>query len=131
MGAAALEDYAYIARGLVDYGQFLGDESDLELAARVAYWGWERFHRQNAWYHQDRTLLAPVAGEEVLSDSAYPAASAVLIEASLHIAALTDDRQLRERSLSALNRGQQHLATAPFWYAGQLGAVRQALTSGN
>ena len=131
MGTAALEDYAYIAQGLVDWVKYQGEESDLEIAARVANWGWQRFHRHNAWYHQDRTLLAPVAGEEILSDAAYPAASAVLIGASLRIAALTGDGQLRERSLSALNRGQQYLEAAPFWYAGQLGAVRQALTAAN
>ena len=75
----------------------------------------------------DSTLLAPSGGEEIVADGPYAAASAILIESSLRLAKIRGDQDLRDRSLSALNRGQQYIQAAPFWYVSQLGAIRLAL----
>jgi uncharacterized protein YyaL (SSP411 family) len=127
LGSASLEDYAYVGRGLIDWAMYSQSESDMGLALEVIQQGWARFYRDNAWYQGDGTLLAPASGEEMLSDAANPAPSAVLIQNSLILADRLSDEVLRSRALSALNRGEIMLSRLPFWHVSQLQALGMAL----
>ena len=127
IGAASLEDYAYSARAVFDWAKLNNNEEDMKVALQIARQGWSRFYRNNGWYQGDGTLLAPVAGEEMPTDSANPAPSAVLIGVSLELAQEFDDQGLKNLALSASNRGQSYLQGAPFWFVSQLQALALAL----
>ncbi len=129
IGVASLEDYAYVARGLLDWAEISNSESDYKLSMEIAKLGWLRFYRNNGWYQGDDTLLAPASGKEMLTDSANPAPSAVLISTSLKLAKYYSDKALREKALSALNRREDLLVQAPFWYVSQLEAISLALAN--
>ena len=128
VGTASLQDYAYVTRGLLDHARLTGSEEDYRLAQKIAAQGWNHFHRENAWYREQDTLLAPPPGEEVLTEGATPAPDAVLITASLELADRFGDRNLRDRALSALNRRYDLLKRAPFWFVTRLSALELALT---
>ena len=127
IGAASLEDYAYVSRALFHWADYTHSAEDHDLAMTVAKQGWKKFYRNNAWYQGDDTLLAPISGEEILSDSSNAAPSSILISTSLDLAAKFSDENLRNQALSALNRGERTLARAGFWYVSQLDAVSKAL----
>jgi uncharacterized protein YyaL (SSP411 family) len=129
LGAASLEDYAFVSRGLLDWAQFSSSDNDYRLAMEISRQGWERFYRGNGWYQGDNSLLAPGVAEEILADGAIPAPSAVLISTSLALAEKYSNTEMSNRSLSALNRSERLLTEAPFWYVSQLQAVSLALDS--
>lgn len=127
IGAASLEDYAYVARALYDWAEYSNDEKDFDIALKIAKLGWQKFYRDNGWYQGDGTLLAPASGEELLADAASSAPSAILISTSLRLAKWFDDDRLKNSALSALNRGETALTRSPFWFVSQLNAIELAL----
>ncbi len=128
-GTASIQDYAYVARALVDYASAFGSEEDYGLAASVARAGWEKFYRGNAWYRQDGSLLTPPAGSEVMEDGPTPSPAAILIGVSFEIATREQDSAWLERIRGAVNRGQENLASAPYWYVSHMGAIQTVIDS--
>ncbi len=128
IGAGSVEDCAYVSHALYKWAMLPGNKSDLEIVSRMVNEGWRRFHENNGWYAGDDTLLAPTSGSEIIADSANPSPSAELILVTLKLAKIQNNTSLREMALSALNRGESELTIAPFWYVGQLAALRQAVS---
>jgi uncharacterized protein YyaL (SSP411 family) len=128
LGSASLEDYAYVAAGLLSWARLNDRRQDYVEARSVAEAAWSRFYRDNGWYQEDGTLLAPTSAEEMVADGAMASPAAVVIEVSLELAAYFDDEGMRRRALSALNRGDTLLSRAPYWYASQLGARALAIS---
>ena len=126
VGSAAIEDYAYVARGLYDWAQLTGETEDYRQAEMVLAQGWKRFYQNNAWSYADTSVLPPADGEEILSEdsSASPSASLIGTTVALHNAGELSDPSLYTAALSALNRGEAQLRNNPFWYASQIGAMQ-------
>ena len=131
IGAASLEDYAYVSNALQHWAVFSNSAEDFEIARDIAVQGWNKFHRQNGWYQGDDTLLAPVSGQEMIADAASPSPSAMLISTSLALAERFSDDGLRAKALSALNRSEQTLTRAPYWFVSQLDAIDQDIRREN
>ena len=127
LGASSLEDYAYVAKGIVDWAEYVESEADLQLALSIVDQGWKRFYRSYGWYQGDATLLAPASGELMLSDAASASPSGILIKTSIKLARLFENAEMEKRALSALNRGDEYLSRAPFWYVSQLQAIDHVL----
>ena len=126
-GSASLEDYAYVANGLFHWAELTGEAADYQQALDVVKAGWQRFNRLNGWYQEDGTLLAPSSASELIPDGASASPAAVLIATSLKLARYFDDKALENSALSALNRGDDLLMNASFWYASQLDAISVAI----
>lgn len=122
LGPGELEDYAYAAAGLLSYAEVSGEPQDRELAAKLARQGWARFHRESGWKLQQTSLLATRASEAIVSDGALPSPSSVLIRTSWRLGG----KELRTKTLSALNTGYAELDRGVFWFASQV-AVMNAL----
>lgn len=126
-GSASVEDYAHVSGGLLDWALFTNSEADVQLAYRIADEGWRRFYRGNGWYWGESALLPPQAGQQLLPDGAIQSPSAALIETSLRLAEIMDDRAFGNRALSALNRAPEQLAAEPFWHVSQLMLIEKLL----
>ncbi|MGI9319458.1 MAG: thioredoxin domain-containing protein [bacterium] len=126
-GTASLQDFAYVARGLWDSAQLSQDEEIQQIAARIARQGWAVFYRNNAWYLEHSSLLAPPSGSELIEDGSSASPAGVLIGVSIDIAVQTGDEQWLTMIYAALNRGQQLLIASPYWYVSQMRAVQLAL----
>jgi uncharacterized protein YyaL (SSP411 family) len=117
VGTAGLEDYALVARGLLDLAEISGSQQDLDWAEQLVRTAWSRFWEQGRWYLTDRPLLPGMSGEPVLADEALPAASAVLIESTRRLLDLGRPTVSREVLDAALSSGNALLVVDAFWYA--------------
>ncbi len=79
IGQAALEDYAYVARGLWDWGRLSGSGEDLALARRLAARAWALFFTSDGWRRTEDLLIPGMAVEAALTDGPLPSPAAVLI----------------------------------------------------
>lgn len=116
VGAAALEDYAYVAEGLLAWADASGDAEAARQARAIARAAWSFFYTANGWRIGEPGWLAAEAGQDIVADGPLPSPSAVLIAVSLALGE-RGDAELRRRALGALNSGHELLKEDPFWYA--------------
>jgi len=116
VGAAALEDYAYVAEGLLTWADASGDAEAARQARAIARAAWSLFYTAKGWRIGEPGWLAAEAGQDIVADGPLPSPSAVLIAVSLTLGE-RGDAELRRRALGALNSGHELLKEDPFWYA--------------
>ncbi|WP_126457013.1 thioredoxin domain-containing protein [Sulfuriflexus mobilis] len=117
IGQATLEDYAYVAQGLVDWARYTDKAGDFSLAMQVIEQAWSRFYTRQGWRLTESSLLAMTSTEVMLADGPIPSASAVLVQASLDVLQHTDNADLRKRVMLAVAAGQEMLLAEPYWFA--------------
>jgi uncharacterized protein len=127
VGAVALEDYAYVSLGLLEWARLTGKESDYIQAKQVAAAAWKRFYGPRGWRLSETSLIEAENGQDVITDGPMPSPSAVLAEVSLRLAEQTQDAALRDRALSALDSGHNQVQRNLFWYASHIGAMAAAI----
>lgn len=115
IGESTLEDYAFVARGLKDWGLVSGSEPDLALSERLVGLAWERFYRDDGWLLSAEPLLPSIPAETVLSDSPLPSPAAILIDLTLE----APDTELAAKARQALELGMAPSARSPFVFASQ------------
>ncbi len=123
LAGAELEDYAYVARGLLDYAEAAGVEEARRDALRLAQAAWKQFADAQGWRREKQALLATVRPEAVLADGPVASPSAVLIHASLRLG----DAGLAARAREALQWYSPAMGRDPFSYPSQVLAYRQAV----
>jgi len=127
LGDAALEDYAYVAQGLVDWYGYNKDKQVLTQAQAIVRQAWQRFYSDEGWLLAEGLIPGISAREAIIADGPMPSPSATLIRVSLKLAALTNDKTLLNLAKSALNRGHKILKTDNFWYAAHIAAMSDIL----
>ncbi len=115
IGEATLEDYAFVARGLADWGALSGSPPDLALSKRLVKQAWGRFHRNGGWALAAEPLLPAVPSEPAFPDSPLPSPAAVLMALTLE----GEDADLIARARTALEKGLPVVAANPFAFSGQ------------
>ncbi len=117
VGAVALEDYAYVAQGLLEWARLTNEARDYETARVVATAAWRQFYSERGWRLSGVTLIQAGADEAAIADGPLPSPSAVLIETSLEISDKTGDAALKKMSLAALEKGRSAVRQDAFWHA--------------
>ena len=123
VGSASLEDYAYVARGLLAWADVSGEAGDYELVRQLLEAGWRRFHTDQGWRRAAEPLLPQVPTEPMLADGPLPSPSAVLIDTSLALAKRLKDAKLEAKTLSVLRQDYPQLSTSPFVHATHIGVL--------
>jgi uncharacterized protein YyaL (SSP411 family) len=118
LGPAELEDYAYVAEGLLAFAA-LEDLGDRERARRLVEEAWEKFHGPQGWTLTVAPLLARPYYQRIVPDGPTPSPSAVLIRTSWQLGG----KALRTRALQGLNVGYEILDQGVFWYATQVATM--------
>lgn len=126
-GQPSVEDYAYVAQGLWAWAEFTGKEQDHALVRRIIAEAWRRFYAEEGWTLAEQSVIGVNSRRAVLEDGAMPSPSAIIAETSLKLAQRYQDEALRDRVLSALNRGHSVLRRAPLWFATHVEAMLLAL----
>ena len=117
VGAVALEDYAYVTHGLLEWSRLTNESRDYAQARDVARVAWERFYSKNGWQLSEQRLIQMGKGEDAVTDGPMPSPSAVLIAASLALAEKLGDDALRRQAQAAQERGRGAVRQDPFWHA--------------
>jgi len=122
IGNASLEDYAFVAHGLLAWSRLEDIDpalaaADRALAARLVRHAWARYRVPGGWRLSERDLIPYGRAEPVMADAETPSPSAVLVETTLAVAAATADETLAARARAALRVQHEALVTTPFLYA--------------
>lgn len=118
---AELEDYAFVARGLLDYAEAAGVEAARKDALKLAQAAWKQFADAQGWRREKQALLATVRPEPALADGPVVSPSAVLIQTTLRLG----DPALGARAREALQWYSPAMGNDPFSYPTQVLAYRQ------
>ncbi|MEM7404433.1 MAG: DUF255 domain-containing protein [Pseudomonadota bacterium] len=126
-GAASLQDYAYVAAGLLDAAQRWRDASLMQTAVRIVETGWTLHFDAGAnggWTRAPADVIALAQPVTALSDRSRPAASAVLLETTRRMLAEPGVRsRLGEQFALATSVADLELAETPFFYASHIVAL--------
>ena len=120
---ATLQDYAYVARGLIAFAKAYGGETHWTLARGIVEGAWERFRTPEGWRLSDARGLPYAGVEPALADGPMPSPSAVLLDATMHVADRFDDDALRERARAALLTGDAGIRQGAFFHATRIRAL--------
>jgi uncharacterized protein YyaL (SSP411 family) len=121
VGQAGLEDYAFVARGLLDWSEVSGRKEDRKTALLMVRQAWQRFYGEHGWQLTDAMWLRYGAGDTLIPDGVMPSPAEVLIACSLRL----DNKELAQMAIRALNVGETEIMLGPFWYASRIGVIRQ------
>jgi uncharacterized protein YyaL (SSP411 family) len=116
-GDAGLEDAAYLSKGLLDWASLTDNKTDYQKAMKLAEKSWQWFFTDEGWKLNRNALLKYKETEPAIAEGPLPSPSAVLIQASLELAAQTGHRALevQARQSTALSAGI--VLKQPFWHA--------------
>lgn len=114
LGEASLEDYAFVANGLMSWAEVTGAKADRELAIRLVKEAWRLFY-DRGWRLADRPLLPAMPAEAALADAPLPSPAAVVLELSLK----SGEAELSGRAAGALELGRGPVSENPFLYTTQ------------
>lgn len=121
IGAAGLEDYSLVAKGVKVYAKFTKSKIANNFSIALAKQAWERFYKNDGWYLAETPLIKYTVGKFVLEDSPLPSPSAILINVSMEL----KDYQLNKLAKEALQQGADKIEEAPYWYASQIDTLRR------
>ncbi len=113
IGSAGLEDYAYVAAGLRDWGLHRGSPEDLRIAEGLVREAWKRFFTDEGWLTGEGMLIPGIAREAAVTDGALPSASAIVIRLTLE----SRPPELDDEAERALRIAYRPALEAPLWHA--------------
>ncbi|MGD8711635.1 MAG: DUF255 domain-containing protein [Thiohalophilus sp.] len=131
LGQVGLEDYAYVAQGLLDYADYAEDAVALKAAGELIHQAWQRFYSPAGWQLQEQPLLKYSSRQAVLADGPMPSPSAVLIAATNRWLGQFQEGSLKGQIVSALEQHSAALHETPFWFASHIMQLDQAGLSGD
>jgi len=125
-GQVSLEDYAYVAEGMLAWARLSGNDKAWNVSKKIALAGLKRFHNLNGWQFSEQLIIPYDARELVLADNTMPSSSAVLLEALLTIADHDKDDELRKKALDYIDPDYSELNSSPLWYATHISLLANA-----
>jgi uncharacterized protein YyaL (SSP411 family) len=79
LGSGTLEDYAFVANGLLAWHRLTGDQRSRDTAHQLFEAAWERFHDGDLWHLDRRPLLRYGEGQRVIEDHFMPSPTSTLL----------------------------------------------------
>ena len=114
---ATLQDYAYVARGMIAFAKAHGHDEHWALARTIVDGAWRRFRVPGGWRLSDAEGLPYAGVEPAIADGPMPSPSAVLLDATMQVADRFGDGALAARARAALLAGDAGLRPAAFFHA--------------
>ena len=123
VGRGSLQDYAYVAEGLLSLARTTHSADDYELVRRILVDAWQRFHTEHGWRRVGESLIPMLQPSSAMSDGPIPSPSATILAATLETAAFLHDQELRGQAEAAMRRTGPILAEQPFFYASHVAVL--------
>jgi uncharacterized protein YyaL (SSP411 family) len=126
-GRPSLEDYAYVAQGLVEHAGVTGHPSDLDFSGRLIEEAWRRYFA-GTWRLAEDELLAGRARRLAVDDGPLPSPAAALLSTSIAYARMKGAAGYPTVIEQALRAAQPAVAENPFWHASYVSAAVAFMT---
>jgi uncharacterized protein YyaL (SSP411 family) len=115
LGDGSLQDYAYIAYGLAQWGKLAKAQSANKLAKQIIDQAWQRFYtHQKGWRESQHSLLPRPLFRRHIRDSSLVSAESLLLRASRMFPA---DKMLQQRVDAQLAQRTISMNDDSFYYA--------------
>jgi uncharacterized protein YyaL (SSP411 family) len=114
LGDGSLQDYAYVAYGLAQWGKLTKDRSANTLAKKIIEQAWQRFYTQKGWRESEHDLLPRPLFRRHIRDSSLVSAESLLLRASRMFPA---DKILQQRVDVQLTQRTISMNDDRFYYA--------------
>lgn len=122
--AAALDDYAYLAQGLLDWSRVSGESEDRGPVGQLIRAAWARFFDpKTGWLTLADSGLPGVGAELAVPDGVMPSPSGVLIAVTLDWVKGSGDEALAEQARLALRIGRGRFEADAFVHATSIEAM--------
>ena len=121
--AATLQDYAYVARGMIAFAKAHGREEHWDIARAIVEGAWERYRTPDGWRLSDAPGLPYTGVEPAIADGPMPSPSAVLLDAAMEVADRFGDDALAARARAVLLADHAGLHPAAFFHATRILAL--------
>lgn len=123
IGKATLEDYAYVAGGLLAWANLSNESRDYKKVEEIVEQAWKKFFTVQGWRLTESSLLANLVSEVMLADGPMPSPSSELLRVSLSLLKVRENKILQKQSLRAIVIAQELLQEDPYWFSSQARAV--------
>ena len=121
-GNAAIEDYAYLAQGLLDWAQQQHLAAGVTRAQGLVDAAWAGFYVDGRW-REDQDLIIPyTSAERVLGDGPMPSPSAVLLDVTLRLLQIRPNKVLQRRVREA-SVASESVRAGAFFYASHVAVL--------
>ena len=116
-GDAGLEDAAYLTKGLLDWAELTGKQSDYKKSAQLAAKSWQWFFAEEGWKLNRNALLKYKESDAAIAEGPMPSPSGVLIQVMQKLAQRAENKALQNKVEQALQLAAGKVQEQPFWYA--------------
>lgn len=123
LGKGGLEDYAFVAWGLLRWARATHDEKAEKTGQTILRQAWSRFHHPQGWLLVENSLLPNPLYHRHLSDGALPSAEAVLVRATRIGLQLKKDPKLEQMLNKVLSASSKGMEEGLYWYASLVAAA--------
>lgn len=127
LGDTTLEDYAFVAMGLLEWAKYTQKDSDLDRLKNIIDQAWKRYYNEEGWLLSENMIAGISSREAIIADGPMPSASASLIRVTVEYAIKTQNKAMLKQAKTALNRGHKILTSDNFWYATHIRGMLEAL----
>jgi len=114
LGEGSLQDYAYVAYGLAQWGEVAKNQPTSTLAKQVVDQAWKRFHTDKGWRESEHGLLPRPLFRRHIRDSSLISPESLLLRASKKFSA---DKNLQQRVDAQLAKRTANMNEDSFYYA--------------
>jgi uncharacterized protein YyaL (SSP411 family) len=114
LGDGSLQDYAYVAYGLTQWGTVAKNQATLTLAKKLIDQSWKRFHTDKGWLETEFDLLPRPLFRQHLRDSSLISPESLLLRASRQF---TLDKKLQKHVDNLLSKRSNEMNDDSFYYA--------------
>lgn len=114
LGEGSLQDYAYVAYGLAQWGKIAKNQSTLILAKQILDQAWERFYTKKGWRERERGFLPRPVFRQHIRDSSLISPESLLLRVSRDF---PTDKKLQHRIDSQMAKSTVNMNEDSFYYA--------------
>ena len=108
---------------MIAFAKAHGGQEHWDIARAIVEGAWKRFRTPDGWRLSDAPGLPYTGVEPAIADGPMPSPSAVLLDASMHVADRFDDDALGARARTALLAADAALRPAAFFHATRILAL--------
>lgn len=120
IGQASLQDYAFVAQGLLAWAKLNKDKQDIRLVRHLTEDAWSRFHDKVGWKLSDQTLISAGHNVPIMEEGPLPSPSAVMLRVTMELGRIENDQSLIRRVREVVQAGHHQLRQEAFDYPSQV-----------